>query len=165
MKLSKTLIGASALTLAFTLTACTTPTGRAGQAIHFTEGMITEVEVIDIEKNKYDPASTAAVGAVGGAVAGQIIGHDTKSTLIGAGIGAVIGGMGAKIADRGEGMRLTVQTTDGGMLILDQPYSCDFIPGTYIRMLNRSGSYQVQVYDGTRYRTAVQSSSSECSFE
>jgi len=34
----------------------------------------------------------AAVGAVGGALAGQLVGGDTKSTLIGAGIGTAIGG-------------------------------------------------------------------------
>lgn len=163
MQLSKSLIGASALTLAFTLTACTNPTGSAGQSMYFTEGVITDVEVIDIEKNKYDATSTAAIGAIGGAAAGQIIGRDTKGTLIGAGIGAVIGGLGAKIADRGEGMRLTVQTEEG-LLLIDQPYSCDLRPGAHIRMINNGGSYQVQVYDGTRYRTAVQSSTSECSF-
>ncbi len=33
------------------------------------------------------------IGTAGGAILGQVIGHDTESTLLGAGIGAVLGGL------------------------------------------------------------------------
>ncbi len=39
----------------------------------------------------YTMEQRAATGAIGGAVAGQVIGGDTKSTVIGAGAGAVAG--------------------------------------------------------------------------
>lgn len=160
---TKASIGAAVISLTFGLTACTNPTGTAGQSMYFTEGVITSVEVIDMQKNHYDATSTAALGAAGGAVAGQIIGHDTKSTLIGAGIGAVVAGLSAKIADSGEGMRVTVKT-EQGQLLIDQPYSCVLQPGRKVRMINNNGSYQLQVFDGSTYRTAVQQSPSECNF-
>ncbi len=145
------------------LSGCTNPTGEAGQMMYFTEGTITHVEVIDVTKNRYDATSTAAAGAIGGAAAGQIIGGDTKGTLIGAGIGALLGGVSAKLADKGEGMRITVQT-DKGLVLIDQPYSCVLQPGRKVRMINQNGSYQVQVYDNGTYKTAIAQSPSECNF-
>ncbi|MBO8415392.1 MAG: hypothetical protein IAB19_03300 [Proteobacteria bacterium] len=161
---TKASISAAVISLTFGLTACTNPTGSAGQSMYFTEGVITSVEVIDnMQKNRYDATSTAVLGGVGGAAAGQIIGHDTKSTIIGAGIGAVIAGLSAKIADQGEGMRVTVKT-EQGQLLIDQPYSCLLQPGRKVRMINNNGSYQLQVFDGSTYRTAEQQSPSECNF-
>lgn len=50
--------------------------------------------------------SKTSIGAVGGAgvgaLAGQLIGHNTASTLIGAGIGAAVGGVAGNIMDRQE---------------------------------------------------------------
>ncbi len=162
-KLPKSMLSLGAACLLCSgLSACTNPTGDAGQMMYFTEGVITETETIDLKKNRYDTKSTAATGAIGGAIAGQIIGHDTKSTLIGAGIGAIIGGVSAAVADKGDGIRLTVQT-DQGLVLIDQPYSCELRPGRKIRMINQDGAYQVQVFDGERYRTAIAQSPSECS--
>ena len=155
-------LGCMAAALALT-TACTNPTGSAGQMSYFTEGVITDVEVIDLAKNRYDSTSTAAMGAAGGAVAGQIIGHDSKSTIIGAGIGAAIGFLSSKLADHGEGLRLTVRT-DQGLVLIDQPYSCQLQVGRKVRMINQDGSYQVQVFDGSHYVTAVAQSPSDCKF-
>ncbi len=156
-------VGCAALLSGAVLSGCSNPTGSAGQMMYFTEGTITHVEVIDLKKNRYNTENTATVGAVGGAVAGQIIGGDTKGTLIGAGIGAIIGGLSAAVADRGEGLRLTVQT-DQGLVLIDQPYSCMLQPGRKIRMINQDGAYQVQVLDNGVYKTAVAQSSSECNF-
>lgn len=153
---------AAILTLSLVAGGCTNPTGEAGEISYFTEGVITDIEIIDIKKNKYDTASTTGAGAIAGAAAGQVIGRDTKSTVIGAGIGAVVGGVGAIFADRGDGMRLTVNTSNG-LILLDQPYSCLFQIDAKIRMIKQSsGSVQVQVWDGEHYRTAVAQSPSEC---
>lgn len=157
----KTLLAAGVISSMLMLGACSNTTGSAGQMSYFTEGVITDIEQIDITKNKYDTTKNAGLGAIGGAIAGQAIGHDTKGTVIGAGIGAVIGGLAASIADQGDGMRLTVKT-DSGLVLVDQPYSCLFKVRSKVRLINQNGSYQVQVFDGTRYRTATQDSPSKC---
>ncbi len=152
---------AAVIILALAAGGCTNPTGQAGQISYFTEGVITDIEIIDIKKNKFNAAATTGAGAIAGAAAGQIIGRDTRSTVIGAGIGAVAGGVGAIFADRGEGMRLTVNT-ENGLILLDQPYSCLFQIDAKIRMIKHSDGIQVQVWDGEHYRTAEAGLSSEC---
>ena len=42
----------------------------------------------------------AAIGTAGGAIAGQLIGGDTKSTLIGAAAGAAVGGLTGQLVGR-----------------------------------------------------------------
>jgi hypothetical protein len=53
-----------------------------------------------VERYDRDCRSSAnkgtAIGAIGGAVAGNVIGHNTTGTLIGAGVGAVAGHQIAK---------------------------------------------------------------------
>jgi len=48
----------------------------------------------------YNTQKGAAIGAAGGALAGQMIGRDTASTLIGAGAGALIGAIGGNAVDQ-----------------------------------------------------------------
>lgn len=143
---------------------CTTPTGTVGKMSYFTEGVITDIEVIDVQKNNIETGTNTGLGAAAGAIAGQAIGRDSKGTLIGAGIGAAVGFLGSKFAESGDGMRLTVNT-DNGLVLIDQPYSCLFKINSKVRMINNNGSYQLQVFDGTRYRTAVAQSKSECPLE
>lgn len=58
----------------------------------------------------------ALVGAAGGALAGQLIGRDTKSTLIGAAGGALLGGVvGAATAPQNQNCRY--QRADGGTYV------------------------------------------------
>ena len=64
-------------------------------------------------------------------------------------------------ADQGTGMRLTVNTSNG-LVLIDQPYSCLFKVNAKVRLINQDGSTQLQVYDGTRYRTATADSPSDC---
>ncbi|HLS59444.1 MAG TPA: YMGG-like glycine zipper-containing protein [Paracoccaceae bacterium] len=47
-----------------------------------------------------DGTTGAALGAAGGALAGQLIGGDTESTIIGAGIGGIAGGLAGSEAER-----------------------------------------------------------------
>lgn len=48
----------------------------------------------------YNTQKGAAIGAGAGALAGQMIGHDTASTLIGAGAGALLGAIGGNAVDQ-----------------------------------------------------------------
>ena len=152
------------LASALFMSGCTTSTGTVGKMSYFTEGVITDIEVIDVKKNNVDTTTNAGLGAATGAIAGQAIGRDTKGTLIGAGIGAVVGLLGSRFADSGDGMRLTVNT-DNGLVLIDQPYSCLFKINAKVRMINNNGSYQLQVFDGEHYRTAVAQSKSKCPIE
>lgn len=95
MKLHNLIIGlASGLLLTYALTGCTTTNPYTGRE---------------------EVSSTAVgtgVGAIGGALAGQLLGRDTESTLIGAGIGAAIGGVTGSYMDRqNEELRAQLQGT------------------------------------------------------
>ncbi len=48
----------------------------------------------------YNTQKGAAIGAGLGAIAGQVIGHDTASTLIGAAVGTLVGGIGGNAVDQ-----------------------------------------------------------------
>lgn len=144
------------------LNGCTNPTSTAGKVSYFTEGVITDMEPITIDLEHYQTGNNAAVGAVVGAGLGQLIGGDTEGTLIGAGIGALLGGGASALADRTEGIRLTVNTNQG-LVLVDQPYSCNFYKGAKIRMINSgSNAVQVQVLINGTYRTAEKGSSKDC---
>lgn len=149
--------------VAFNLAGCSSATSTAGKVSYFTEGVITDVEYITIDLNKYDATKTAGVGAAAGAAAGQVIGRNTKSTLIGAGIGAVLAGAGALAADRtDDGARLTVNTSQG-LILVDQPFSCNFKVGAKIRMINQGdNTVQVQVLTPNGYVTAQKNYTKDC---
>lgn len=49
---------------------------------------------------RYNTQKGAAIGAGLGAITGQIIGHNTKSTLIGAGFGTLLGGLVGNLEDQ-----------------------------------------------------------------
>lgn len=57
------------------------------------------------------------VGAVGGALVGQLLGHSTESTLIGAGIGAAVGGIAGNYMDR-QDAELRAQLQGSGVQIV-----------------------------------------------
>lgn len=64
------------------------------------------------EKQLSDTSIGAGVGAVGGAIAGQLIGGNAASTLIGAGIGTVLGGaVGYSMDNQNEQLRARLQGT------------------------------------------------------
>ena len=160
--IAKAMVG-SVLATALLVTGCTNPTSTAGKVSYFTEGVINDIEYITLDQDHYNTTKTAAVGGVVGAAAGQAIGGNTKATLIGAGIGAIISAGAAMLLDRSDqGARLTVNTNQG-LLLVDQPYSCDFKKGAKIRMINQSdGTVQVQVYTNGSYRTAQKGATTDC---
>lgn len=151
----KRILGVSIISsTVYIIVGCTNPTSEVGAVSTFTTGVVTDVEVIDIQKNKYDTTTSAIAGAAGGAAIGQIAANDTRGTLIGAGIGAAVAGLSSMALDRGEGMRVTIET-DKGPIIVDQPYSKDIKKGAKVRMINHSSGMQLQVFDGTTYKTAA----------
>ena len=80
---------------------------------------VTEAELdTDNPDTDGETAAKIGIGAAAGAIVGQIVGHDTKSTLAGAGVGAAVGTAVALTTRGGHatlpaGSRLVVQ--------LDQP--------------------------------------------
>ncbi|MGF1740314.1 glycine zipper domain-containing protein [Vibrio profundum] len=81
--------------------------------------MVTQVENVKILrikevviKNDTGKGGDAGVGALAGGLLGQVIGHNSLSTMIGAGVGAAAGGItGAMHKDTG--VTLTYVDTDG----------------------------------------------------
>lgn len=144
-------------------TGCTNPTSTAGKVSYFTEGVITDIEHITIDLDHYDTKNTAVVGGIAGAAAGQIIGGNTKGTLIGAGIGALLSGAASKLMDRtDDGARLTVNTSQG-FITVDQPFSCYYKKGAKVRLINQgNNTVQVQVLHNGHYRTAQKSDPKDC---
>lgn len=143
------------------LVACTNPTSTAGSQAYFTEGIVKDVEIIDINENKYDTKKNAGLGATGGAILGQIIGGNTKGTLIGAGIGAVLGGGASMMGNSSDGMRLTVKTSSG-MKIVDTVHSCLIQKNSKVRLIQQRSEIQVQVLTTAGYRTAKADPISKC---
>jgi len=56
--------------------------------------------VVSCASEGYNTQKGAAIGAGLGAIAGQVIGHDTASTLIGAAVGTLVGGIGGNAVDQ-----------------------------------------------------------------
>lgn len=160
--LSSTLL-ASVLAGSLITSGCTNPTSTAGKVSYFTEGVITDVEYITIDLDHYNTKNSAIVGGAIGAAAGQIIGGNTKGTLIGAGIGALLSGVGSKVMDRTtDGARLTINTNQGFILV-DQPFSCYYKKGSKVRLINQNdNTVQVQVYYEGSYRTAEKNAHKDC---
>ena len=137
--------------------------GIAVQEKGTSNGVITDLEYITIDLEHYNTQKSAVVGGVAGAAAGQVIGGDTEGTLIGAGIGALLAGAAAAMMDRtDEGIRLTVNTNQG-LILVDQPYSCTYQKGSKVRLINQSdNTVQVQVLVNGSYRTAQKNKRDEC---
>ncbi|RZU03144.1 OmpA family protein [Rivibacter subsaxonicus] len=69
----------------------------------------------NMDETQATTAKGAGLGALGGAVLGQVIGGDTKATMIGAGIGAAAGAIGANVWSKNmeEKKRAMEQSTQG----------------------------------------------------
>ena len=70
---------------------CTVPTTEAGNTQTYYEGKITGIELIDMKTNRNDNTKNTLLGAVGGALLGNLIGKNSTGTAIGAGAGALAG--------------------------------------------------------------------------
>ncbi|MCR5537105.1 MAG: hypothetical protein K6F05_06805 [Succinivibrio sp.] len=150
-----------ALSSALLLNGCTNPTTHAGAVSEFMDGTILGVEIVDMDSDNYDTGTNTLLGALAGAAAGQAINHHSKGTLIGAGIGAVAAGLASGFGNRSDGVRLTIDTSSGQMVV-DEPFSCLYRKNAKVRLISNSQGGQVQVLSNGRYITAKQESKSNC---
>jgi len=61
---------------------------------------VTGLFLVSCASEGYNTQKGAAIGAGLGAIAGQVIGHDTASTLIGAAVGTLVGAVGGNAVDQ-----------------------------------------------------------------
>ncbi len=143
------------------LNGCTNPTTEAGAVNTYYEGTITDIESIDMDNKQQDSSTNAVMGGVAGAIAGNLINGHTTGTLVGAGAGLLAGKGYSMLADRTEGVRMTVETENGPMII-DMPFSCKYGVGKKVRIVSGSSNGTVMVEENGHYVTATKDSKSKC---
>jgi hypothetical protein len=82
----------------------------------------------------YNTQRGAAIGAVGGALAGQAIGRNTGGTLIGAAVGALAGAIAGNAVDQNEAQKRQQQ---GGAVVMSAPAPDAPPPGRWIEVTGR----------------------------
>lgn len=81
-------------------------------------------------QDRYNTQRGAAVGAGVGALGGQIIGHNTKSTLIGAAVGTLLGAILGNAVDQGYEASMDAARTNKRVVYYDdQGGAVEAIPG------------------------------------
>ncbi len=143
------------------LSGCTNPVSTAGTSSAYYTGKITGIEVVDIDSQKYDSTTNTVVGAVGGAILGQLFNKHTSGTLVGAGLGAAAGNLGSKALNRSEGLRISIDSENGPMLV-DVAFNCSYKVGQKVRVVTSSNGAQLQVYRNGAYHTATAQKTSAC---
>ena len=148
--------------IATMLSACTNPVTTAGNSQTYYEGKITQLELIEMTTNRNDTTKNTLLGAVGGALIGNLIGNNSTSTVVGAGLGALAAGGLSEYGQRKNGVRLTIDS-DNGPLVVDMPFSCKYAVGKNVRLISGSsqGSIMVENSQG-RYQTATEDDPSKC---
>ena len=140
---------------------CTVPTTEAGNTQTYYEGKITGIELIDMKTNRNDNTKNTLLGAVGGALLGNLIGKNSTGTVISAGAGALAGNALSEYGQRHDGVRLSVDT-DNGPVIVDMPFSCKYAIGKKVRLISGSSQGSVMVYNKGHYYTATEDSKDKC---
>ena len=160
----KNIYSLSAVALAssvLVLNGCTNATTEAGSMNAYYDGTITDIELIDMNNKQQDSSTNAVIGAVAGAIAGNMINGHTTGTLVGAGAGLLAGKGYSMLADRTDGVRMTVDTENGPMII-DMPFSCKYGIGKKVRIVSGSSNGSVMVEEDGHYVTATKDSKSKC---
>jgi hypothetical protein len=80
----------------------------------------------------YNTQKGAAIGAVGGALAGQAIGRNTAGTLIGAAVGALTGAVAGNAVDQNEAQRRLEQQQPPAAVASPPPMSEEAPPGQWV---------------------------------
>lgn len=164
MRISKsgsfTTITVMAATLGL-LCGCTNPTTTAGTTSSSIDGIITGVESVDIDTQKYDSGSNALIGAVGGAIIGSLINGHSTGAWVGGTAGALAGGFASSAANRTDGVRLTIDTYSG-TLVVDEPFSCLYDKGAKVRLISNGSTSQIQVLNNGKYVTAGNDDRAKC---
>ncbi len=82
------------------------------------------------QPNRYNTQRGAAIGAGVGALAGQIIGRNTKSTLLGVGVGTLLGAIVGNAVDQQHQIAMESAATDKRIVYYDNPdRTIEAIPG------------------------------------
>ena len=140
---------------------CTNPTSTAGSVNTYYNGVITDMEQIDIDTQKYNSTTNGLMGMVAGAALGNALNKHSAGTLVGAGVGYLVGAGASKIGDRSTGVRLTIDT-DNGPMIVDMPFSCKYAIGKKVRLVSGSSQGTLMVENNGHYETATQDSLDKC---
>jgi outer membrane lipoprotein SlyB len=82
----------------------------------------------------YNTQKGAAIGAIGGALAGQAIGGHTGSTLIGAAVGALAGAIAGNAVDQNEANKRVQQPVAPVAVAAPSPSPQDVPPGQWIQV-------------------------------
>ncbi len=144
------------------LNGCTTPTTEAGSMNAYYDGTITDIEKVDMSTNEQDSTTNAVIGMVAGAIVGNAVNGHTTGTLVGAGAGLLAGKGYSMLKDRTPGVRMTVDTENGPMII-DMPFSCKYGIGKKVRVISGSNTGSIMVEDENgHYVTATQDSMDKC---
>ena len=147
--------------LAMSLTGCTNPTSKAGTRSTYYEGVIEDIEIIDIDTNQMDNGNNTIIGAIAGAIIGNMVNNHSTGTIVGAGLCAVAGNAVSKATNRTDGVRLTVET-DNGPMIIDMPFSCKYKVGKKVRLVSDGDKGTIMVETNGKYKTATQDSYNTC---
>ncbi len=158
MRTSSIIVIAAAAALAV---GCTNPIGTAGTSNAYYTGKITGIEVVELDSQQYDSSTNTIIGAVGGAILGQLLNKHTSGTLVGAGLGAAAGSLGSKALNRSEGLRISIDSENGPMLV-DVPFNCSYKIGQAVRIVTSSNGAQLQIKRNGAYHTASAQKTSAC---
>jgi uncharacterized protein YcfJ len=81
--------------------------------------------------NYYNTQRGAAIGAGFGALAGQLIGRNTRSTLLGAGVGTLVGAIAGNAVDQEHQIAREAAATNRRIVYYDekQDHTVEAIPG------------------------------------
>lgn len=161
MKQTKSLSAIMLASSVLILSGCTNATTEAGSMNAYYDGTITDIEPIDMDNKQQDSTTNAVIGMVAGAIAGNALNGHTTGTLVGAGAGLLAGKGYSMLADRTDGVRMTVDTENGPMII-DMPFSCKYGVGKKVRIVSGSTNGSVMVEENGHYVTATKDSKSKC---
>ncbi|HVN96827.1 MAG TPA: YMGG-like glycine zipper-containing protein [Syntrophorhabdaceae bacterium] len=83
----------------------------------------------------YNTQKGAAIGAGLGAIAGQVIGHDTASTLIGAAVGGLAGAVGGNAVDQNvQNQKIDAQRSQAVAVPAPAPQAQEAPPGQWVEV-------------------------------
>jgi outer membrane lipoprotein SlyB len=100
--------------------------------------ILTAFLAVSCASEGYGTQKGAAIGAIGGALAGQAIGHNTAGTLIGAAVGALAGAVAGNAVDQDSQQkrleRLEGQQASRPVYVAPAPVAQEAPPGQWVEV-------------------------------
>ena len=122
-----------------------------GTTFQTTYGIIISSNPVKIKEENLDKGTTSAVAAIGGAVAGSLIGynsshHHSRSYKWhhGGHTGLLIGNLISNSANTVDGLRVNIVTFDDQNFTIDVPKDSRFVSGSYVQ-INVTGNGYTQL--------------------